>query len=168
MLCQDCKKNEATIRLTQIIQNKKVELNLCKTCAEKRGFHNPFEKIPFPLAEFLTGMLRENTKQYGENMQELKCPNCGFTFGDFSKTGRLGCGSCYTAFRTQLKDLLRKVHGSHEHHGKTPATSLDELKPIREERKLKEQLRKAIETENFEEAAQIRDRLKELLQECNG
>jgi protein arginine kinase activator len=167
MECQDCHKNEATIHLTQIIDNKKVELNLCKSCAEKRGFHNPFEKIPFPLAEFLTGMLRERGEEYGSAVKSLKCPNCGATFGDFSKTGRLGCGSCYTAYRTQLKDLLRKVHGSHDHHGKTPATTVMELKPVREERKLKEELRRAIEIEDFEEAAKIRDKLKSLLEECN-
>ena len=166
MLCQDCGKNKSTVHLTQIINNKKVELRLCKSCAEKRGFHTPFEKMPFPLAEFLTGMLREKGERAGTAVQALKCPNCGFTFGDFSKTGRLGCGSCYTAFRTQLKDLLRKVHGSHEHHGKTPATTVERLKPIREERKLKERLRKAVELEDFEEAAVIRDKLKELLAEC--
>ncbi|MBD3167903.1 MAG: hypothetical protein GF307_00375 [candidate division Zixibacteria bacterium] len=168
MLCQDCNKNEATIHLTQIVDNEKVDLNLCKSCAEKRGFHNPFEKIPFPLAEFLTGMLRERGDKTGTQLQALKCPNCGFTFGDFSKSGRLGCGSCYTAFRTQLKDLLRKVHGSSEHHGKTPSTTVEELKPIRKERKLKEELRKAIEEENFEEAARLRDKLKEIFEECNG
>ncbi len=166
MLCQDCHKNEATVHLTQIINNKKVELNLCKSCAEKRGFHSPFEKMPFPLAQFLTGMLKEKGEITRNGLQTLKCPNCGMTFTEFSKMGRLGCGSCYTAFRTQLKDLLRKVHGSNEHRGKTPSTTVKELKPIREERKLKEQLRQAIEKEDFETAAIIRDKLKELMELC--
>ncbi|MCP4631506.1 MAG: hypothetical protein GY855_01160 [candidate division Zixibacteria bacterium] len=142
-------------------------MNLCKSCAEKRGFHNPFEKIPFPLAEFLTGMLGERSEQASSVLQSLKCPECGFGFSDFSKTGKLGCGKCYSAFRPQLTDLLRKVHGSSEHHGKTPQTSSEGMKPVREERKLKELLRQAIEQENFEEAAVIRDRLKTLLEECN-
>jgi protein arginine kinase activator len=167
MLCQDCNKNESTFHMTQIVNNQKVELNLCRSCAAKRGFSNPFDKIPFPLAEFLTGMLREKSGQTSQALQSLKCPSCNFTFADFSKTGRLGCGSCYTAFGIQLKDLLRKVHNSSEHRGKTPATTLKKLAPVRVERKLREELRQAIEQENFEAAAKIRDQLKSLMEECN-
>ncbi len=166
MLCQDCSKNEASRHFTQIINNESVELHLCKSCAEKRGFHNPF-KIPFPLAEFLTGMIKEKGGHTDKALESLKCPNCGLTFTQFSKIGRLGCGSCYTAFRTQMKDLLRKIHGSYEHHGKTPSTTLKDLKPLREERKLREELRQAIEREDFEAAAKIRDKLKELLEPAN-
>ena len=168
MLCQDCGNNESTIHLTQIVNNKKVELNLCRICAEKRGFHNPFEKNAFPLAEFLTGMLREIGEEASAAFKALKCPKCELTFADFSKKGRLGCGSCYSAFRTQLKDLLRKVHNSNQHHGKTPITTVKELKPLREERKLRDELRQAIEKEDFETAAAIRDRLKILFEPAEG
>lgn len=162
MLCEDCKKNKATIQWTQIVDDKKAILNLCKECAEKRGFHSPFEGgVPFPLAEFLSSMLDKGTKK-GETSAQIKCPNCQMTFEEFSRVGRLGCGSCYTTFRPQLNDLLRKIHGSNRHRGKIPFTPGDTMKPLREERKLQDELKKAIDREDFEEAARVRDKIKSL------
>ena len=164
MLCEDCNKSKATIQWTQIINNKKTVLNLCRKCAEKRGFHSPFEGVPFPLAEFLSSMLDKGIKE-GELTAELKCPSCQMTFAEFSRVGRLGCGSCYTTFRPQMNDLLRKIHGSNQHRGKIPFTSGDAMKPLREERKLQEELKRAVERENFERAAEIRDKIKTLIKE---
>jgi len=166
MLCQDCEKNKATIQWTQVVNNEKKVLNLCKECAEKRGFHSPFEDVPFPLAEFLSSMLDQGIKKDGATA-EVKCSNCQMTFAEFSRVGRLGCGSCYTAFRVQLNDLLRKIHGSNRHRGKIPFIPGDAMKPLREERKLQEELKKAVEQENFEEAARIRDRIKTLTKQRN-
>ncbi len=162
MLCQDCGKREATVHLTQVINNKKVVLNLCQECAEKRGFRNPLEGVPFPLAEFLASMLTQVQMQKTDKGTEVVCSTCGMSFSDFTKIGRLGCGNCYLAFKNQLKDLLRKVHGSTQHRGKFPHTTKDVMKPLWEENKLHEELRKAIEDEDFEKAAQIRDRIKSL------
>ncbi|MEE8417440.1 MAG: hypothetical protein V3S06_02140, partial [candidate division Zixibacteria bacterium] len=118
-LCQDCNKYESSVHLTQIINNKKVVLDLCKDCAEKRGFHSPFENKPFPLAEFVTGMVgigkiapARPGKRPG---RPKKCPSCGMSFEDFGKVGRLGCGRCYSTFKKDLSDLMRKIHGSCEH-----------------------------------------------------
>jgi protein arginine kinase activator len=83
-------------------------------------------------------------------------------FSDFSKTGRLGCGNCYATFRVQFNDLLRKIHGSTQHRGKVPHMPGDVMKPLREERKLHEELKKAIDEEDFEKAAGLRDRIKAL------
>jgi protein arginine kinase activator len=162
MLCQDCGKNEATVHLTQVINDEKVELHLCRECAEKRRFHTPFEGVPFPLAEFLASMLDQSLIKRPSKVSDKKCPTCGMGFSDFSKTGRLGCGTCYFTFKSQLNDLLRKIHGSTQHQGKVPFTPGDVMKPLREERKLQEELKKAIQEENFEEAAQLRDKLKTL------
>ncbi|MCJ7508085.1 MAG: UvrB/UvrC motif-containing protein [candidate division Zixibacteria bacterium] len=167
MLCEDCKKNKATIQWTQVINDEKMMLNLCRDCAEKRGFHSPFEEVPFPLAEFLSSMLDKGVKKEGIALAEVKCPNCQMTFAEFSRVGRLGCGSCYTTFRVQLNDLLRKIHGSNRHRGKIPYVPGDSMKPLREERKLQEELKRAVEQEDFEEAARIRDRIKTLLKEKN-
>ncbi|MCK4404496.1 MAG: UvrB/UvrC motif-containing protein [candidate division Zixibacteria bacterium] len=162
MVCQDCGKREATVHLTQVINNKKVELKLCQECAEKRGFRNPLEGVPFPLAEFLASMLSQTQREKPSKEPEAVCSACGMSFSDFSKTGRLGCGNCYLTFRSQLNDLLRKVHGSTQHRGKFPHTTRDVMKPLWEETKLHEELRKAIQEEDFERAAQIRDRIKAL------
>jgi protein arginine kinase activator len=166
MLCQDCKKNESTVHLTQIVNNKKIVLNLCKACAEKRGFHSPFENVPFPLAEFVTGMMDTGKSGAGNKklkaLQSKKCPSCGLTFEALGKTGRFGCGKCYTAFGSDMKDLLRKIHGSNEHRGKVPAAVSDAMKPLREDRRLREELRRAIENEDFEAAAVLRDKIRDI------
>ena len=96
MLCQDCNSKEATIHLTQIVNNEKVVLNLCKDCAEKRGFHSPFEQMPFPLAEIVSGMVGSSKplkkgKKSEKEKPEIKCPDCGLTFSEFGQVGRLGC-----------------------------------------------------------------------------
>src|SRR4030066_74978 len=102
MLCQDCNQNESTVHLTQIVDNKKLVLNLCKDCAEKRGFHSPFEHMPFPLADIVTGMVGTSkaplSKSGRRSVKIKKCQTCGMTFEDFGKSGRLGCGDCYGAF----------------------------------------------------------------------
>jgi len=162
MLCQDCRKREATVHLTQEINNQKVVLNLCKECAEKRGFRNPIEGVPFPLAEFLASMLSQAQVKKPGRESEVACSACGMSFSDFTKTGRLGCGNCYLTFKNQLNDLLRKVHGSTQHRGKFPHTTRDVMKPLWEQSKLQEELRKAIQDEDFERAAQIRDQIKVL------
>jgi protein arginine kinase activator len=169
MLCQDCNQNESSVHLTQIVNNKKLMLNLCKECAEKRGFHSPFEHMPFPLAELVTGMVgstksASTTKGTKRSGRVRRCPGCGMSFEDFGKTGRLGCGQCYEAFRAEMTELLRKVHGSPKHRGKGTVVPTDSIKPVREERRLREELKKAIDSEDFERAANIRDQIRALSQ----
>ena len=81
---------------------------------------------------------------------------------DFSKVGRLGCGKCYEAFRPELTDLLRKIHGSHLHRGKVTTTISETAAPLKEERRLRDELKKAIDEEEFEKAAALRDQLRTL------
>lgn len=164
MLCQDCNKRKASFHITQIINNQKAMLNLCHECAEKRGIHNPIQGMPFPLGELLASMT--STQPAGEKKRgktaDPKCPGCGMSFSEFGKTGRFGCGHCYSAFRPQLTDLLRKIHGSNQHQGKSPSAKSEKLQPLREERKLQDELRRAIASEDFEKAALLRDRLRTL------
>jgi len=160
MLCQDCQKNEATIHLTQIVGNDTSVLDLCAECATRRGFENPLKNAPFPLGDFLTSMVEKTLTEGIDKQQQLVCQKCGLTFSEFSKTGRFGCGGCYSAFHAPLDDLLRKVHGSNRHSGKLPWGSPDKMKPLKEERKLQEELRDAVQSENFELAAELRDRIK--------
>ena len=173
MLCQDCHKNEATIHLTQIVNNEKVVLNLCKECAEKRGFHSPFDHT-FPLAQIVSSMTgkykakdKDDTGQAGP-AADLRCPNCGLTFAEFGQVGRLGCAECYNAFRPELTNLLRRIHGSAEHRGRIAhSTASDEYEAIREENRLRDELKKAIEEEKFEVAAELRDRIRSLSVKAN-
>jgi protein arginine kinase activator len=160
MLCQECKKREATVHLTQIVNNEKMVLSLCKSCAAKKGFHSPLDNVPFPLSEILSGLIQQDFQQKKEPVPDLTCPRCGLTFESFIRQGRFGCGECYRAFRTRLEPIMRKIHGSSLHKGKLPSSDSDETLPIKEEERLETELKKAVEAEDFERAADLRDKLK--------
>lgn len=166
MLCQDCRKREARVQITQIVNNDKTMLSLCKECAAARGFHSPLENAPFPLAEILSGLSedlpRAKAKQPAES---LSCAGCGLTFDEFARLGRFGCGECYKAFRGRLEMVMRKIHGASLHRGKAPVSEVptgdtEDAIPVREEERLETELKKAVEAEDFERAAEIRDKLK--------
>ncbi len=167
MLCQDCTKREAQVHLTQIVNNEKMTLHLCKDCAAARGFHSPLDNMPFPLAELLSGWAQNLPATSSKEDLLLKCPVCGLTFEKFTRQGRFGCGDCYKTFRNRLEPIMRKIHGASMHRGKTPVISPEEEKSemtssIKEEERLDQELKKAIESEDFERAAEIRDKLKTL------
>jgi protein arginine kinase activator len=168
MLCQDCRKREAQVHLTQIVNNEKVALSLCKECASARGFHSPLDNVPFPLADILSGLagsLAQTGK--GEALPELVCPSCHLSFEEFTRLGRFGCGDCYRTFRPRLESIMRKIHGASLHRGKAP--ELGEVLetgslpiPVKEEERLERELHKAIDSEDFERAAELRDKLKSI------
>ncbi|MCK4572825.1 MAG: UvrB/UvrC motif-containing protein [candidate division Zixibacteria bacterium] len=167
MLCQDCKKREAQVHLTQVVNNEKMSLSLCKECAAARGFHSPLDNMPFPLAEILSGLAAELPGIDGmTSAEDLTCPECGLTFDKFTRQGRFGCGQCYNTFRNRLEPIMRKIQGASLHRGKTPQTTVTEdsgvSSAIKEEERLEQELKKAIEAEDFERAAEIRDKLKSL------
>ncbi|HUV30643.1 MAG TPA: UvrB/UvrC motif-containing protein [Acidobacteriota bacterium] len=163
MLCQDCKKREATVHLTQIVNNEKLALSLCKECAAARGFHSPLDNVPFPLAEILSGLAKNIAPaRAGETAEDLVCKSCGLSFDDFTRQGRFGCGECYASFRPRLEFIMRKIHGASLHRGRNPeqvASAEEAALPIKEEERLETELRKAIESEEFERAAELRDKL---------
>ena len=166
MLCQNCKKREAVVHLTKIVNNEKTALSLCKECAAAKGFHSPLDNMPFPLAEILSTMAATvSTPKGSEPKEEITCPQCGMTFDDFTRQGRFGCGGCYKAFRNRLEPIMRKIHGSSLHRGGVPTSHNGESGesipiPVKEEERLEEELKKAIDSEEFERAADIRDKLK--------
>jgi len=165
MKCQDCGERDSSVKVTQIIDNEKVVLNLCKECAAKRGFHSPLDNAPFPLANFLSSMMnKETTKKGGKTIAapDLTCPECGLTFSEFSRLGRFGCARCYQTFRDRLQPLLRKIHGSSLHRGKLPPMLSEDASAIKEKERLQDELQRAIESEDFERAADLRDKIKSL------
>ena len=150
------------MHLTQIINNDKIVLSLCKECAAKRGFHSPLDNVPFPLAEILSGLIQQQFPQKPDVSRDIACPRCGLTFYQFTQQGRFGCGECYKTFRPQLEPMLRKIHGSSLHKGKLPIGGKEEYVSIKEEERIETELKKAIESEDFERAADLRDKLKTL------
>ena len=160
MLCDICGKNPATVHLTEIIDNQMNELHLCEQCAHQKSLQMEQQ---FGLSELLGGLVEfEKPTKEKEDAVSIKCANCGFTYVDFKKIGRLGCGECYNTFKKYLGPLLKKIHGSILHFGKSPFRVVRVLDKRGDLQALRNQLQKAIETESFEEAARIRDKIKEL------
>jgi protein arginine kinase activator len=166
MLCQDCNEQPAVIVFTQIINKEKTVLRLCKDCAEKRGLHAPLTGSNFPIGELLAGMAEEEGKVEAQEMKKLVCSQCGLSYNDFKKAGRLGCSECYETFADGLKALLRKIHGSNQHLGKIPTFQKEHVQRKKEIRKLRDALKKAIKAEEFEKAAALRDRIHEMERVC--
>ncbi len=175
MQCDLCHKSNATVHLTEIIDEQMTELHLCDECARKKSQQMEQQ---FGLSDLLGGLV-EYGKQLGgapeKSSSVVQCPRCGLTYEDFRKIGRLGCGECYTAFAKYLGPLLKRIHGASAHTGKTPATVENEPAPAApapapkivrprpvDIAELKERLQEAIEKEEFEEAARLRDLIKEV------
>lgn len=166
MLCDICGKNPATVHLTEIIDEQMNELHLCEDCAREKS---AAMEQQFGLSDLLAGLAEfEKPAKEAEVATSVKCPNCGLTYADFKKIGRLGCGECYASFKKYLAPLLKRIHGSCQHVGKLPvkAAKSSKKKPDLAEKPdlapLRLKLARAIEAEAFEEAAKIRDQIKEM------
>jgi protein arginine kinase activator len=162
MSCDQCREREAVIQLTQIINDQVTTLHLCEKCAAEKGVDSPGAHAKTPLGT-LIGAMGKSPEQAPAPRSSDVCTRCGGTFQDFRETGRLGCPDCYRSFETPLRDLLRRLHGSTHHLGeryaeREPAAAVVD----HEQADLREQLRLAVETENFELAAELRDRLRVL------
>lgn len=159
MLCDVCKKKDASVHLTQIIDSKMQTVDLCEECSKAKGVDDP---TGFSLVGLLKGLAAapQEPAARSDEADLAKCPKCGLSIADFKKTGRLGCASCYTVFAEQLEPLLKSMHKGLKHSGKVPhgmreAQDMNELL-----RKLQQQLQEAIKVENFEKAAFLRDEMK--------
>jgi protein arginine kinase activator len=162
MLCDICSKNPATVHLTEIINDQMNELHLCEECARKKSEEMEQQ---FGLSDLLAGMVEFEKPVKEKEAVSIKCPNCGLTYADFKKIGRLGCGTCYVTFRKSLGPLLKRIHGSIQHVGKSPLKLKAGVKVLTKKigvEELRERLQKAIAHEEFEEAARIRDQIKEI------
>jgi len=160
MLCDICGKNPATVHLTEIIDDQMNELHLCEECARQKSAQMEQQ---FGLSDLLAGLAEfEKPATKEKELVTAKCTSCGLSYADFKKIGRLGCGECYTTFKKYLGPLLKRIHGSNMHFGKSPLKVAKVLKKKIDLQDLRHNLQKAIEMEEFEEAARIRDQIKEL------
>ncbi len=159
MLCCICKEKEATVHLTQITGDKVQKVDLCEECAKQKGVNDP---AGFSLADLLLGLGASQEIEQAAGGPDLKCPKCGFTQADFKKSGRLGCADCYSTFAEGLEGLLKTMHKGTRHVGKVPQV-LQQSRDLAERRKvLQKKLNKAVEDENFEQAALLRDELRQI------
>ena len=157
MQCDICKKAEATVHLTQIVEGKMLKVDLCESCAKEKGVQ---EAAGFSLADLLVGLgAAEEMKVESPGAQ---CPVCGFTQADFKKTGRLGCSACWETFEAGLASLLKAMHKGDHHIGKVPTRAAHTLVISEKIRQLSAELEKAVHAEKYEDAAVLRDQIREL------
>ena len=153
MLCEKCGKNNATVMYTQIINGQKSTLNICSACASGESIFDNFGSL-------LNFGVRPSA-------QNTVCPVCNMTLSEFSRKGKAGCGECYNTFRSHAGAMLRKIHGSAKHINVQESDAPEkqevkqETKPKNPLEELKEQLKCAIAEENFEQAAVLRDKIRE-------
>ena len=190
MLCQNCGKNEVNFRYTQVINGVKKEMALCDKCARELGLEGLEFSMPINFSSFFSDFFND-TEELLPNFAKthlLQCDKCGTTFEDFINDGEFGCSNCYITFADRISPVLKNLHGSNKHIGRGYKESIDELeynkkkfessqknkekkegkvakKESNEEIKLKQlqkDLQKAIREEKYEDAAKIRDDIKEL------
>lgn len=181
MLCERCKMREANIRYTEVVNGVKTEHNLCSQCAQEMDL-GPYAAIfdgEFSLSKLLSGILGMGTEDNGEEEEKLDqivCPTCKTTYGDFIRYSKFGCPDCYELFDPLIREKIKKLQGSDTHTGKKPkyqtGTSSDSgkekeltasvMSDDEKEELLQSRLKEAIRDEEYELAAQYRDQIKAL------
>jgi len=158
MLCDSCSERDAVVHLTTIENNAVHQLHLCERCAAERGVETTVAAPKHPLGEFLHEVHQQVASS---STDSLRCTFCNTTMADFRATGRWGCARCYTNFEPGIRELLRRVQGNHRHVGRSyrpPMSETLERSAVLGE--LKDRLRRAIDNEQFEVAADLRDRIR--------
>ncbi|MEW6625064.1 MAG: UvrB/UvrC motif-containing protein [Bacillota bacterium] len=172
MFCDQCKMRPASVYITKILNNEKSQLNLCEECAKEYQQNLGFNLAPsFSIHKFLTGLLEGGEaldQQLGRGLEYLKCKACEADYGQFQQTGRLGCADCYDAFSGKLDLLLKRVHGSSVHSGKFPKRAGSHIRISQQIRTLKNKLHALVAAEEFEKAAEVRDKIRDLEKSLEG
>ena len=173
MICQSCGQNTATTHIKSIINGQLTELHLCGECAQKQGY-SPYSPSMWSFGSLLGGLLGSSQQ---DKADVRRCPAFGASYQEIARSGQLGCAQCYQTFRAQLLPVIQKIHGSARHKGKSPGgsalrvpeksplavTNEQKLSPLQEK---KRELKRAVEAQDFERAAVLRDEIKEM--EQNG
>ena len=162
MQCQICNKNDATIHLTEITDGDRIEMHICEQCAIEQDIA---VKSHIPINELLSNLLAvqpSDDELFGPSEQKVVCPNCGFTLAQFRKEGALGCPRDYEVFEKTLLALIEKAHnGKTTHCGKIPLKTPRDTKKQMEMLNLRQQLEAAVISEDYELAAELRDKIKQ-------
>lgn len=170
MECQECHQRSATLHFTQIVHGNKQEVSVCEECAQEKGYMTYPTEESHSLHNLLAGLLSFDSVQIGSHSdhmfkqpQSIKCPTCELTFSEFKRTGKFGCATCYQAFSSRLNTIIRRVqNGNTKHYGKIPKRQGGSLHIKKQIKSYQLQLQQLIESESFEEAAVVRDQIKEL------
>lgn len=166
MLCQSCGKNQATTHVKSIVNGELKEYVLCPECAKKMGYGSLFNGFGFNLGSFLGSFLGdEDVPEQISNT--VRCKRCGSSFNEIAKTGQVGCAECYRTFYDRMIPSIQRIHGNTTHVGKLASSAGLQARLKSELEKAKEELKQAIQEQEFEKAAQLRDRIKEMERQGN-
>lgn len=156
MKCENCGKNQANVKYTQIINGDKKQMFLCEKCSKELGIENINFDMPIDFSSFLVDFFNDMYKTSFipsfSSQAQLKCKQCGLEFDDFLHTGNFGCNSCYDEFESVVDPILKNNIPNDDKisQGKS---EIDDLK---------EELKKAIKDERYEDAAKLRDKIKKI------
>ncbi|MDX1805876.1 MAG: UvrB/UvrC motif-containing protein [Paenisporosarcina sp.] len=167
MICENCKQRPAKVTVTQVHNGAQVQRHYCDVCAQEfHPYHLDFQQDALSLHQLLSNWFGSTeTKQPQEKTQpELNtCSYCGWTFQQFLNQGKFGCAECYESFHGQLPEVFKKLHnGNVKHIGKAPGSFGQTLQLKKQIESIRTEMRTAIEIENFEEAARLRDEARAL------
>jgi len=158
MLCTKCGKNPASVYIKNTINGVTTEQHLCTQCAAEEKLIGQTNLDPF--GDLFS--LFEPSVQGNQAIGTDRCPLCGATAHDIMKSGRAGCASCYDVFARILSPMIKRIHGTASHTGSVPASCSAGIKKEKRLETLRAELKTAIENENFEDAAKLRDEIREL------
>ena len=170
MLCERCKKNEATIHLSEVIKDIKSEIHLCEACANEVGLNAKISNFSLSIPEMLTFL---NVDEITDYKDDRYCTTCGSSFMDYKRNSKLGCPECYNNLYEFIVSVIIGYHGEKRHIGKSPIynektyyyndSDLKNSKVNDENANdLQAQLNSAIDDERYEEAAILRDKIREI------
>ncbi|MHB1654448.1 MAG: UvrB/UvrC motif-containing protein [Desulfitobacteriaceae bacterium] len=166
MLCQHCQQHEANVHLAKTVNGQTQELHLCEQCAMKGQEVNVIFQPGLVVPDFLQALFGFSSAP--ASLKEEACPRCGMTFSQITRAGKLGCSVCYEKFEPQLEPLVRRIHGGGQHVGKIPRRRGAALIEKLETKRLKDKLLQLVQQEQFEEAAVVRDQIRQLDQGMGG
>ncbi len=160
MLCQNCGKREATTHIKRVINGETTQTYLCSECAAELGYTDGFSDFGMNFGDIFASLLGEGIR--GRTTAIKRCENCGSSFADISKSGKIGCAECYKTFYDELLPTIQRIHGRAYHNGKTVTDSVIEVENENPVDKLRNEMKTAVSEENFERAAQLRDEIKRI------
>jgi protein arginine kinase activator len=177
MICTNCKKNPATVHFKSVINGQTTQWDLCAVCAKDKGvsfvWDQEFSLSPAPFASLseTIAQLAGSAVQESRRASAAKCSKCGLTYAEFQQKGRLGCDGCYDSFRAMIEPLLQHIHGHARHAGKASKAAeptfprAPRTVPLES---LQKQLKEAVKKEDFEKAAELRDKIKKHKEKSGG
>lgn len=169
MLCQKCSKREATTHIKRVINGEATESHLCADCASALGYDGFFGGFNFSIPNIFSSFFTDGLISLGSAKTE-RCEKCQSSFDDIVKSGMVGCSHCYEKFYDKLLPSIQRIHGKAKHNGKKPPLYENEAQEVKIStddliKEKKAQMQVAIEKQDFERAAVLRDEIKELTEE---